>query len=230
MATIRLFGSRLSPFVEKAARALDWKRLDWSPVDLRSPGDFRRWNPVARKMPVLEVDGERVYDSTFILRRLDELAPEPPLFAADPAVAAAQRLLEDWSDEGLYFYLMALRWAAPNRAATLAEITSGAPAPLRPLLRPLLARRMGSVPIAQGLGRLPYEVLLREAGRVLDDLVLLLGRRPFFHADRPSAADLAVYGQLSAGRRDATPDFRALVDDRPPLGDHMKRVEEATRR
>ena len=47
-------------------------------------------------MPVIEIDGERVYDSTFIVRRLDEIEPKPALLSPDPFVAAQQRLLEDW--------------------------------------------------------------------------------------------------------------------------------------
>jgi len=39
---------------------------------------------VTGKIPVLEIDGAKVYDSTFILRRLDEIQPDPPLAA--PAV------------------------------------------------------------------------------------------------------------------------------------------------
>jgi glutathione S-transferase len=228
MSQITLFGSRLSPFVEKVARALQLKRLGFREVDVKSPFDLRRWNPTTGKMPVLELDGERIYDSTFILRRLDEVAPEPPLFAEDPATAAAQRLLEDWSDESLYWYLMALRWAKPNAAATIEQITGSVPSLLRPLVAPLIARQIGSTTRAQGLGRLPYDVLIHETGRVLDDLVTLLGRRPFFYADRISAADLAIYGELRAGLSGPTPDFAALVSERPALADHTKRVEDAT--
>src|SRR5512140_3858000 len=113
---VRVFGSRLSPFVEKVVRALALKRAPYALVDVRGPGDFRRWNPQTGKMPVLDVDGDRTYDSTFILRKLDALVPEPALFDADPAIAARQRFLEDWSDESLYWYGMGLRWSDANAA------------------------------------------------------------------------------------------------------------------
>ena len=67
--TARLFGSRVSPFVEKVVRALQLKGIRYGLVAPKSPADFGRWNPQTRKMPVLEIDGERTYDSTFILRR-----------------------------------------------------------------------------------------------------------------------------------------------------------------
>ncbi len=229
MPSITLYGSRLSPFVEKVARALELKRLPFAQVDVKSPGDLKRWNPVTGKMPVIEIDGEKTWDSSFILRRLDELSPEPPLFSQDPAVAASQHMLEDWSDESLYWYLMALRWCERHVAATLTQISAAAPAPLRPLLKPLLRWQMGSMARVQGLGRLPYDVLIRETGLRLDDLVSLLGSRPFFFSDRVSGADLAIYGELKGGQSGPTPDFAALVSDRPRLADHMKRVEDATR-
>src|SRR5512138_1871761 len=97
----RLFGSRASPFVEKVLRGLWYKGVDVELVGVRSPSDFKRWSPKTGKMPVLELDGQRVYDSTFILRALEKTVPEPPLWSRDPAVAAQQRLLEDWADESL---------------------------------------------------------------------------------------------------------------------------------
>jgi glutathione S-transferase len=68
---VQIFGSRLSPFVEKVVRAVTLKRLPYTLVDVKSPLDFKRWNPQTGKMPVLDVDGERTYDSTLILRALD---------------------------------------------------------------------------------------------------------------------------------------------------------------
>lgn len=229
MPDIALYGTRLSPFVEKVARALALKRLDFREVGLESLRDLKRWNPVTGKMPVLGIDGEKTYDSTFILRRLDELAPDPPLFSDDPAIAAAQRQLEDWSDESLYWYVMALRWTERNKAATARQIAGGVPAPLRPLVGFVASWQLGSMPWTQGLGRLPYDVLLGETGRRLDDLVVLLGRHPFFYADHLSAADLAIYGQFHMGLSGPTPEFAALLSERPALADHIKRVEDATR-
>jgi len=223
-----LFGSRLSPFVEKVARGLMMKKVAFELVEPQSPLEFARWNPQTKKIPVLEVDGDRLYDSTFILRRLDVLVPAPPLTAADPAVAAAQRHLEDWSDEALYWYGMALRWTAKNGPATAEQIFSRLPVYLRFIAALVGPRQIRRTTMAQGLGRLPDDVLVRELGRHLDDLVLLLGAKPFFYADRPSVADLAIYGQLHMLRSGPTPEAEALLHARPALLDHMARVESET--
>jgi glutathione S-transferase len=221
-----VFGSRLSPFVEKVVRALAMKGLGFQLVEPRGPGDFGRWNPQTRKMPVLELDGERTYDSTFILRRLDASVPDPPLVAGDPAVAAAQRQLEDWADESLYWHGMALRWCPRNKAATARQILATLPAPLRAVASVILPRQIRASTLAQGLGRLPHDVLVHELGGHLDDLVTILGGRPFFFADRASVADLALYGQFRMLRSGPTPEAEALLRERKGLLDHMRRVEE----
>lgn len=230
MTDITLCGTRVSPFVEKVAQALDYKGLSWQMRELKSPADLKKWNPVTGKMPTVEIDGEMVYDSTFILRRLEELQPDPSLFSEDPAAAAQQRLLEDWSDESLYWYLMALRWADRNKEATFQQISAGIPGFLKPIARIVITRKVGGMPATQGLGRLPYEVVVRETGKALDDLVLALAGRPFFFGDRPSVADFAVYGQICTGRSGPTPEFDELLSERSALVDLAKRVEDATSR
>lgn len=52
-------------------------------------------------VPALEVDGERVSGSGAIMRRLDELVPDPPLFPADPEARARVEEAERWGDEVL---------------------------------------------------------------------------------------------------------------------------------
>ena len=99
---IILHGSRRSPFVEKIYRGLIVKRLPFQLHEPHSPLDLRRNNPMTGKMPVLDLEGRRVFDSTLILQALDEFKPDPPLLSANPQVAAQQRLLEDWADESLY--------------------------------------------------------------------------------------------------------------------------------
>jgi glutathione S-transferase len=226
----QLFGSRLSPFVEKVARALQLKGIDFTLVPPQSPADFKRWNPEARKMPVLEMDGRPVFDSTVILRRLDALVPRPALFSDDARTAARQRFLEDWSDESLYWYGMGLRWNPVNEDATLDQLLGALtlPALLRPVVRRVLRRRIGGQARAQGMGRLPVEVLLDELGRRLDELAEWLGDRPYFFSDTVGAADLAVFGQLSMLRSGPTPQAERLIAARPRLGELFTRVDAAT--
>jgi len=228
---VQIFGSRLSPFVEKVVRGVTLKGLQYSLVDVKTPLDFKRWNPQTGKMPVLDIEGERTYDSTLILRALDARFPEPPLVDADPQVAARQRFLEDWSDEALYWYGMALRWAEANSDATVAQVMGSMPLPafLRPLVGMVFRRQVSAQARAQGLARLPIDVLLGELERRFDELLVWLGDRPFFFADRPSVADLAIFGQLQGLQSGPTPQAVELIRARPALGAYFARVDAATR-
>lgn len=85
---IILYGNRLSPFVEKVYRGLMLKQIPFQQHEPHGPFALRRNNPTTGKMPVLDLNGQRLFDSPLILRALDEFKPEPPLLSADPQVAA----------------------------------------------------------------------------------------------------------------------------------------------
>ena len=229
MSRALLFGSPLSPFVDKVQRALRLKKVEHELIGPKTPGDFKRWNPQTRKMPVLELNGERIIDSTFILDRLESDFPEPPLLSRNPATRASQRMLEDWSDESFYWYVMALRWNAKNAPATAHQITEGLPALIRPLAKRSLTRQLGSTTQAQGLGRLPSERVVRELGERLDDLAALLGDRPYFFGEQLSRADLSICGMLNSGLSGPSPEINQLMGERTALSQHLERVREATK-
>jgi glutathione S-transferase len=50
-------------------------------------------------VPGLKIDGKRIQGSREISRVLDEVAPEPPLFPADPDRRSAVKEAERWGDE-----------------------------------------------------------------------------------------------------------------------------------
>lgn len=175
MAILEIIGPLVSPFVVKVVAAADYKRLPYTHRENVSIRELSRLNPATGKVPIVVFDGEAVFDSTVILRRFDRVQPTPSLVSEDATIAAQQRLLEDWSDESLYWYLQALRWSAENEHRTIAQNSRFVPAPVRFFAKPLLRRLVGRQPKAQGLGRLPYDMLLAEFEARLDDLVTLLG-------------------------------------------------------
>jgi glutathione S-transferase len=227
---VTVYGWRVSPFVDKVIRGVERKGLAWKLVVPKSPGDMRRWSPQTGKIPAADVDGEQIFDSTFILRRLDELVPNPPLVSSDPVTAAHQRLLEDWADDALYWYVMAFRWAPQNALATAGRILDviSAPSSLRPLIARVMRRTVRKQIAAQGTGRLSEAVLGREFSEKLDDLVRLLGDRAFFFSDTPSVADLAVFAQLKFADVEVSPETASVIRLRPKLVEYMKRVQQAT--
>src|SRR5207253_4946210 len=68
------------------ARGLELKGMPYRTVELPPPlhAAIQRARFGARTVPGLRLDGEKVQGSRAILRRLDELHPDPPLYPADP--------------------------------------------------------------------------------------------------------------------------------------------------
>jgi glutathione S-transferase len=79
-------------------KSIPYKRVELLPMSQLMIGPLR-WG--GNTVPGLRIDGERLVGSRTIMRRLDELVPEPALLPADPA--ARERVLEAerWGDEVL---------------------------------------------------------------------------------------------------------------------------------
>ena len=219
MAQITLYGPREAPFVLKFELALGLKKLDFTQEVPSGPEDYKRWSPETGLLPVIDVDGTRVHDSSAILDFLDERFPEPPLVSSDPKAASSQRTLESWAEETFFFYWMSYLRTLVRGDEEVAVEGSAAP---RAGPRSRLSRRKKAptLNLAEGLGK--------EFGQRLDDLVNFLGSRPFFYSDRVSRADLAVYSFLNYIPETAGP-VKAIVHSRQPLVDLMARVEAAVR-
>ena len=83
-------------------RALDMKAVPYKVVELLPPmhAALQRMRFGARTVPGLRLDsGEKISGSRAIMRRLEELAPEPSLFPADPDALAEVHRAEEWGDE-----------------------------------------------------------------------------------------------------------------------------------
>lgn len=94
---LTLYRFRYSTNVDRVALALAHKGVEvesvWITPDDRSKVEEVSGQPL---VPVL-VDGDEVVaDSTRIVEWLEERRPDPPLFPADPALAAEVRLFVDW--------------------------------------------------------------------------------------------------------------------------------------
>jgi glutathione S-transferase len=99
----RLWSWQLSPFAGKVRVAAAEKGvgLELLEIDPRNrPARLRELNPTNR-VPVLEVDGYAVRESTPICEWLEETQDGPALWPADPAARAAARGLLRWVDDEL---------------------------------------------------------------------------------------------------------------------------------
>jgi glutathione S-transferase len=97
MPVLSVYRIPFSTNVERVSLALAHKGLEveWEDVDAadRSPVERVSGQPL---VPVLVHDGRVVADSTVILRYLEDLQPEPPLFPRDEARRAELEVFLDW--------------------------------------------------------------------------------------------------------------------------------------
>jgi len=94
---IRIWSIPFSTNVERVSLALAHKGLTAEAVEV-DPEDRSELVRVSGQefVPVAEFDGEVVADSPAILRRLEELHPDPPLWPSAPARRAELDIFIDW--------------------------------------------------------------------------------------------------------------------------------------
>ena len=97
---IRFYRAPWSTNCDRVAIALAHKGLAaesvWIDYSDRSVIERASGQPL---VPVVDFDGEVVFDSTRILRRLEQLHPDPPLFPRDPARRAELSIFLEWFNE-----------------------------------------------------------------------------------------------------------------------------------
>lgn len=121
---------------------------------------------------------------------IDELNPLPSLVSPAPKTAENQPNLADWSDNPFAFYWN--RWRAANDPQPGDEAPVDTSTLAR--IRDHVGRHFGRQPKTRADVR---ELdIIEELGSRMDDLENFLRDRPFYCADEPSIADLAVCSML----------------------------------
>jgi glutathione S-transferase len=193
-------------------KSIDYHRVDLLPMSQILIGPLRYGGAT---VPGLRIDGERLVGSRSIMRRLDELVPEPPLLppTGDPSYVEVLEA-ERWGDEVLQ--------SVPRRIIDVALVRHPAamesyaadsklPLPL-PLMRPAL-------PLTARLMALKNKA--RDAA-AREDLAALPGQLDRIDAwivdgllggERPNAADLQIGSTIRLLCSIA--DVRPLIEPRP---------------
>jgi glutathione S-transferase len=178
------------------ARALEMKGLAYEVVELLPPLHFviQRVRFGAPTVPAVRLEsGMKVSGSTAIMRRLEELAPDPPLFPSDPTARAEVERAERWGDEDWQAVVRRLLWVAMDRSrAAIPSYQEHArwrlPAPVVRALAPgaiLAERKMNDATEARAREDLP--ALPGHLDRI--DAWLASG---VLGGERPNAADLQI--------------------------------------
>ena len=198
------------------ARALELKGVPYRTVELPPPlhAAIQRARFGARTVPGLRLDGERVQGSRAILRRLDELHRDPPLYPADPEARGRVEEAERWGDEVLQSVARRLSWQViSRRPAVMASYARGSRFAMPEPLAALAARSMA--PIQRRLNRATDKALAADL-RDLPAHIDLVGAwiaDGVLGGEPPNAADLQIAPSVRLLM--TIGDVRPLVAGRP---------------
>ena len=222
-----LYQFALCPFCSKVRAGLELKGIPYRIVEV-NPRTKAELPPLPegtpRKVPVLDVGGNVVHDSTEILRFLDAAYLETVRFRPEePALRERADEIEEWVDAELIRALPTVlygTWREAGRAAAVVARSSnlGATQGLGvklggPLIMYMVAKR-----ILKKSGRSDGHAWVNEC---LDQVEGWLGEAPFVCGPRMTIADVAIHGALACVEE--FPVYKS-VEARPRLRDWLSRM------
>jgi glutathione S-transferase len=192
-----------SPFSEKVRLVLGFKKLRWRsvkvPVILPKP-DVVALTGGYRRTPFLQIGADIYCDTALMCRVIDQVAPEPPLYAS-PA-GGVQNIVAQWADSPLF-------WAAVPYAlqpAGLAHAFGGVPP------EEIQAFAADRAAMTAGLRRATTTDATAQLTTYLGWLrAQLAGGQAFLLGDQPCIADFAAVHPVWFVRQ--SPPLAAISDD-----------------
>jgi glutathione S-transferase len=181
-----------SPFVTKAAVLL---RIAGLPYQTDTTGFLKA---PRGKLPYIR-DGETVIsDSTMIRRHIEQrynIDFDRDLTPQDRAVAwAVEKLCEDH----LYWLMVYARWIeGGNFERGPARFFRGVPAPVRPVVKFMVRRKLRSQVYGQGAGRYTDAERTYLADQAFASISAILGDRRYLMGEKPCGADATVFAFVS---------------------------------
>ncbi len=208
-------GSHPCAAAEKALelKSLNYSRIEYPPV-LHAP--IQRVTFGVRTVPSLRIDGsEKISGTRAIMRRLDRLEPEPPLYPADPIERAAVEDAERWGDETFQPVGRTLIWAAfMHSPGAMVSYAEGSKLPFSAFAIRTTGR--GAAQIAVRVNRTgdgPARRDLRLLPGYLEMIDSYVAAGTIGDAEHPNAADLQILSTIALLQ--TIEDVRPLIDGRP---------------
>ena len=206
MKNVRLVGAHASPYSRKMRAVLRYRRIPFRWLPRGGPEDAGIPAVPVSLIPVLAWTGDdgdtAMVDSTFQIDRLEAAFPERSIVPPDPVVAFLCALVEDYADEWLTKAMFHYRWAYEADAAKASRVI---PLDQNPMMPADVLARGGAMFAERQIGRLAVvgstatttPIIEASYRRLLALLATRLEQAAFLCGDRPSAADFALFGQLS---------------------------------
>lgn len=201
---MKVYGLKVSYFSGKLEGYLRYKEIpyEYCPMSIL---DFKVKIPRATgamQMPAVELDdGRWMTDTSPMIDWFETQYPAPPILPEDPVQAYVCRLIEDYADEWLWRPAMHFRWSYPLSAKLLARQISDEMAASVPLPRWIVRnrtekRQRHNFVRRDGVTEANRSHVEQSYYRLLDILTPVFEARPFIFGDRPTLADIGLFGPL----------------------------------
>lgn len=177
-----------SPFVTKADVLLKLSSLPYT----TQTANFGK--APKGKIPYFDDDAHRFGDSTFLRFHLEDKYG----IDFDKGLSAAERgsawAFEKLAEDQLYWALVHARWMnKANFDKGPRRFFDAIPAPVRPLVVPMIKRSVAKALHGQGFGRHSITEIERLSMRALDSISAQIGDKPWLMGATPCGADASVW-------------------------------------
>jgi glutathione S-transferase len=228
MSNITLYQYEISPFCDKVRRTLKLKGQAFKTENISllqtQLGKVKKLGPAA-KLPVLEIDGERISDSSNIVAELEKRFPTPAIYPTDKKQQALVHFFEDWSDESLYFFEVYLRFV--RNPKEWGKITSKEDHPAFAALSQHIAPGVLKKQVmAQGLARKTWAEIEGDLHKHFQSLSDWLEDQHYLCGDELTLADISVAAQISCII--GTPEGQRIAAKYPSVQDWLERTNQLT--
>lgn len=236
MQAVELLGAPGSPYTRKMLALLRYRavphRMIWG-SHMQPPPGYPQ--PKVKLLPTFYFgEGEAreaVVDSTPIIRRLESEYEGRSVLPDDELLGFLDLLIEDFADEWMTKAMFHYRWHYAQDAANAGPLLIFWQKPTYPddVARQMaegVARRQIDRLYVVGSNDVTAPIIEASYERLVGILDRMVSRTGFILGTRPSAADFAVYGQLTQlGIVDPTP-ARIMASAAPRLRAWLDRVED----
>jgi glutathione S-transferase len=205
---LKIVGAYGSPYSRKMRAVLRYRRIPHHWIVRGSREDRGIPEVPVALIPVLVFPGRgdgpdaAMIDSTFQIRRLEELESTRSVIPPEPVMAFVDALIEDYADEWLTKAMFHYRWAFDpdiRKAAVILPRCARTDAPdelMDTLGRTFSERQIGRLGVV-GSNPTTAPVIEESYRRLLRALDAHLRVQPFVMGARPGTADFGLFGQLT---------------------------------
>jgi microsomal prostaglandin-E synthase 2 len=203
MNAVTLYQFELCPYCHKVKAALEVKGIAFTKVEV-NPMNKRELPPLPagapRKVPVIQVDGETIFDSTTILAYLESHDTTGlNLTPSDPEKLAKSQRVEKWVNDDLSHVLPTViygTWGEALQAAKVVARTSNFGFVQNAMVRAggsLIMHQVSKRIVKKRGGGSPQAMLAAE----IDRFEAWLGEADFIGGEQLSVGDVAAHGCLT---------------------------------